>query len=116
MKKTLHRLTAWTVGVLFFLAAYGGEPAAATDLVLSNASLRVAFDRRTAAFTVTDVRNGRLWRQLPQEGAKVADVTAVRTSETALSFAFRAPGAVDALQGRLVLEGAEVAVTLIYSL
>ena len=65
MKKKLHRLTAWTVGVLFFLAAYGGEPAAATDLVLSNASLRVAFDRRTAAFTVTDVRNGRLWRQLP---------------------------------------------------
>lgn len=112
MKKTLHRLTAWTVGVLFFLAAYGGEPAAATDLVLSNASLRVAFDRQTAAFTVTDVRNGRLWRQLPQEGAKVADVTAVRSSETALSFAFRAPGAVDALQGRLVLEGAEVAVTL----
>lgn len=112
MKHAFHRFTAWTVGVLLFGAAYGGE-SAATDLVLSNASLRVAFDRRTAAFTVTDARNGRLWRQLPQEGAKVADVTAVQaTSETALTFTFRAPESGCDVQGRLVLEGPEVAVTL----
>jgi len=78
---------------------------------LENGALRVRFDERTAAFDVTDLRTGRVWEQLPAEGAPLA-VLSVQASRDAVAFSFRVPKVAGELRGRVALEGAEVVVTV----
>ena len=82
-------------------------------VTLSNDALRVGFDCGTAAFDVTDLRTGRVWRQMPGEGAKVEVKSAAADADgRGASLALRIDGVRGEVRGRLALDGAELSVTL----
>ena len=83
--------------------AYAFAVSAAT---LENEALKLDFDERNGAFSVTDRRNGRVWTQFAEEHAvKVSDV---RTDGRTIRFAAKAKGVAGPLAGELALDGETV--------
>ena len=78
---------------------------------LENGVLGVRFDERTGALDVTDLRTGRVWSQMAEEGARL-EVMSVDAGRGAVAFSFRVPRIDGELRGRVALEGAEVSVTV----
>lgn len=103
------------IGLAFLLGAAVGSAAhgSPAPLILSNGTLRVEMNRETAAFDVTDLRTGRVWRQMPAEGAKVViRSAAVGSDGLSAALCLKVEGVGGDVAMRLALEGAELGIEL----